>query len=137
MSKKKHLEILDRYAKGEIEQPKKELAEAYKDYKKLVSELNDAEVDEEERLREVSFLEYEVGEIEEAGLTVGEDEELDTQYKLSLVHIYPQYFCETQPVCAADFIPCFSAGGWCCREYCKWNPCVRCAWGGCHDCRCV
>ena len=81
MSKKKHLEILDSYAKGEIEQPKKELAEAYKDYKKLVSELNDADVDEEERLREVSFLEYEVGEIEEAGLTVGEDEELETQYK--------------------------------------------------------
>ena len=74
LSKKKHLEILDSYAKEEIEQPKKELAEAYKDYKKLVSELNDADVDEEERLREVSFLEYEVGEIEEAGLTVGEDE---------------------------------------------------------------
>ena len=71
LSKKKHLEILDSYAKEEIEQPKKELAEAYKDYKKLVSELNDADVDEEERLREVSFLEYEVGEIEEAGLTVG------------------------------------------------------------------
>ena len=81
LSKKKHLEILDSYAKEEIEQPKKELAEAYKDYKKLVSELNDADVDEEERLREVSFLEYEVGEIEEAGLTVGEDEELETQYK--------------------------------------------------------
>ena len=46
-----------------------------------MSELNDADVDEEERLREVSFLEYEVGEIEEAGLTVGEDEELETQYK--------------------------------------------------------
>ena len=81
LSKKKHLEILDSYAKEEIEQPKKELAEAYKDYKKLVSELNDADVDEEERLREVSFLEYEVGEIEEAGLTVGEDEVLETQYK--------------------------------------------------------
>ena len=66
LSKKKHLEILDSYAKEEIEQPKKELAEAYKDYKKLVSELNDADVDEEERLREVSFLEY---------------EELETQYK--------------------------------------------------------
>ena len=76
LSKKKHLEILDSYAKEEIEQPKKELAEAYKDYKKLVSELNDADVDEEERLREVSFLEYEVGEIEEAGLTVGALREL-------------------------------------------------------------
>ena len=31
--------------------------------------------------------------------------------------------------------PALVQGGWCCREYCKWNPCVRCAWGGCHDCR--
>ena len=81
LSKKKHLEILDSYAKEEIEQPKKELADAYKEYKRLVAELNEADVDEEERLREVSFLEYEVGEIEEAGLTIGEDEELETQYK--------------------------------------------------------
>ena len=81
LSKKKHLEILDSYAKEEIERPKKELADAYKEYKRLVAELNEADVDEEERLREVSFLEYEVGEIEEAGLTIGEDEELETQYK--------------------------------------------------------
>ena len=81
LSKKKHLEILDSYAKEEIERPKKELADTYKEYKRLVAELNEADVDEEERLREVSFLEYEVGEIEEAGLTIGEDEELETQYK--------------------------------------------------------
>ena len=42
LSKKKHLEILDSYAKEEIERPKKELADAYNEYKRLVAELNEA-----------------------------------------------------------------------------------------------
>ncbi len=66
LSKKKHLEILDDYAKEEIFAPKEKLREAYKNYRALLEELKEADVDEEERLREISFLEYEIKEIEEA-----------------------------------------------------------------------
>ena len=81
LSKKKHLEILDDYANEKLSVPKKEMAEAYRSYRGLLEELNQADVDEEERLREISFLEYEINEIEEAALKEGEDEELEADFK--------------------------------------------------------
>ena len=81
LSKKKHLEILDDYAKEEIFDPKEKLREAYKNYRALLEELKAADVDEEERLREISFLEYEIKEIEEADLKEGEDEVLEADYR--------------------------------------------------------
>ena len=81
LSKKKHLEILDDYAREELEGPKILLEQAYREYRKLEAELRDADVDEEERLRETSFLEYEIREIEEASLQEGEDEELEADFR--------------------------------------------------------
>ena len=81
LSKKKHLEILDDYAREGLEDLKTELARAWKEYRELEQELKEADVDEGERLREVSLLEYEIGEIEEAALCEGEDEELEADYK--------------------------------------------------------
>ena len=81
LSKKKHLEILDDYAKEEISDWKEKLKEAYKNYRALSEELKEADVDEEERLREISFLEYEIKEIEEADLKEGEDEALEADYR--------------------------------------------------------
>lgn len=81
LSKKKHLEILDDYANEKLSVPKKEMAEAYRAYRNLLEELKQADVDEEERLREISFLEYEINEIEEAALKEGEDEELEADFK--------------------------------------------------------
>lgn len=81
LSKKKHLEILDDYAREGLEDLKPELARAWKEYRELEQELKEADVDEGERLREVALLEYEIGEIEEASLRDGEDEELEADYK--------------------------------------------------------
>lgn len=81
LSKKKHLEILDDYAKEELQEPKAVLEKSYREYRRLEAELRDADVDEEERLRELSFLEYEIKEIEEASLRVGEDEELESDFR--------------------------------------------------------
>ena len=55
--------------------------QAYKNYRALLEELKEADVDEEERLREISFLEYEIKEIEEADLKEGEDEVLEADYR--------------------------------------------------------
>ncbi len=81
LSAKKHLEILDDYAKEKIEDKKEKLAAAYREYKRLSEELSHADVDANERMREVSFLEYEIREIEDAGIRAGEDEELEAEYK--------------------------------------------------------
>lgn len=81
LSKKKHLEILDDYAREALDGPKEKMQQAYRSYRKLEEELHDADVDEEERLREISFLEYEINEIEQAALQEGEDEELETDFR--------------------------------------------------------
>ena len=81
LSKKKHLEILDDYAKEELQPIKDEIKAAYYKYRKLQDELKHADVNEEERLREISFLEYEIKEITEAALQEGEDEQLEEDYR--------------------------------------------------------
>ncbi|MBE5897329.1 MAG: DNA repair protein RecN [Lachnospiraceae bacterium] len=79
--KKKHLELIDDYAKVEIGQLKSELKSAYKEYVEKKQELDSANMDESSRLREISFLEHEIEEISSASLKVGEDEELEAKYK--------------------------------------------------------
>ncbi len=81
LSKKKHLEILDDYAREELLPYKEKLEESYHAYKKLSGELKGADVNAEERLRELSFLTYEIKEILDADLKEGEDLSLEEAYK--------------------------------------------------------
>ena len=81
LSKKKHLDILDAYAKLSLGQKKEQLAVAFGEYKKLKEEWESSRMDEEERMRELSFLEFEIKEIEEANLRIGEDDELEEDFK--------------------------------------------------------
>lgn len=77
----KQLEILDSYGRAQIFPQKTLVEEAYRQYRKSLEELNSLDIDEEQRNREMAFLEFEVTEIENAALTAGEDEELERQYK--------------------------------------------------------
>ena len=81
LSKKKHLDILDEYAKEELAEKKEKMSLLYQQYKKEKEEWANSKLDVEERNRELSFLEYEVKEIEDAHLTVGEDETLETDFR--------------------------------------------------------
>ena len=81
LQKKKHLEILDEFAKEELEPVKEKLAAVYREWKDLKKTLSEAQMDEESRLREISLLEFETDEIEKAELTEGEDEELERRYR--------------------------------------------------------
>lgn len=81
LSKKKHLDILDEYAKKPLGNKKQTMAALYKEYKSIKEEFENAGMDAEQRNRELSFLTYEVDEIEQAGLVIGEDEELEEQFK--------------------------------------------------------
>lgn len=77
----KHLEIVDAYAGIQAEELKKKTAVLYKEFKQLSDELKSAEMDDELRLREISFLQYELDKIQEASLKIGEDEELQIRYR--------------------------------------------------------
>lgn len=79
--KHKHLEMIDRFAKEEVTIHKEKVQELYHTYQKLKDEYENAEIDEDKRLRELSFLEYEMKEIEEAKLVMDEDISLQAEYK--------------------------------------------------------
>lgn len=81
LHKKKHLEILDAYAKDALGNRIERLSRCYYEYRKLEEEWANASMDSEERSRELSFLQYEVDEIQQASLRVGEDEELEQLYR--------------------------------------------------------
>lgn len=81
LQKKKQLEILDKFAADELKRPKSELKSFYEEYCSLKKELDESSSDSEARARELSFLIFEVNEIEEAALVIGEDESLEEEYK--------------------------------------------------------
>ena len=77
----KQLAILDAYGKEKILPTKEKVSQAYREYSKCKTELNSMNMDEEQRNRELAFLEFEIKEIEKAALLLGEDEELERQYR--------------------------------------------------------
>lgn len=81
LDKNKHLEIVDRFAWQQIGPIKEKLEKAYSEYIAVKKELKEKNISEEERNRQLSFLEYEVNEIENARLGEKEDEELEAHYK--------------------------------------------------------
>lgn len=81
LHKKKHLEMLDEYAKNEIGPLKERMQTAYKTYAAKQQEWKEANQLDGDREREISFLEYEIKEITEANLEIGEDARFENQYR--------------------------------------------------------
>ncbi len=82
--KKNHLEILDSFAKQDVQILKKQIGERYQIYKQQKEELNEAQLDEKQRIKELGFLEYEIQEIEQANLKPEEDLVLEEEYRRML-----------------------------------------------------
>ncbi|MCR4757227.1 MAG: DNA repair protein RecN [Butyrivibrio sp.] len=80
LHKKKHMEILDDYCMNELKTPLQELSLRYEEMRSLEKELEDMSMDESSRLREQELLEFEVNEINDANVVLGEDEELESRY---------------------------------------------------------
>jgi DNA repair protein RecN (Recombination protein N) len=79
--KKNHLNILDTYAKDSVNDIKAQVANAYAVYRKYKEELEHANLDEKERNKEMSFLEFEINEIQSANLKENEDDILEDAYR--------------------------------------------------------
>jgi len=80
-SKKNHLDVLDNYGSDIISKLKEEVATLYKEYISCKKTYEEADLDESSRKKEISFLDFEIKEIEEGNLKVGEDEELEEGYR--------------------------------------------------------
>ncbi len=77
----RQLEILDAYGKEEIDPLRARVREAFRQWKELRDSLKEYELDEDARMREISFLEFEIREIDDAQLRDGEDETLEQAYR--------------------------------------------------------
>lgn len=78
--KKNHLSILDAFAK-QANMLKEDVKEAYREYRRNQKELAGADTNEAERLKEIAFLEFEISEIRDAGLSESEADEIEEHYR--------------------------------------------------------
>lgn len=81
LAKRNHMKYLDAYAKKDLEEKLVTLADCYREYMKYRKLLEESALDAEQQSRELSFLQYEMDEIDEAGLKPGEDEQLEADYR--------------------------------------------------------
>lgn len=77
----RQLEILDAYGKEQIQPVKEKVEKAFGIYRECVRARKALDMDEEQRNREMAFLEFEVQEIDQAHPAPGEDEELEKLYR--------------------------------------------------------
>lgn len=84
LKKKKHMEILDGYAGGKLSILLEQYRQLYAEYGKKKKELEESMLDEESRLREAELAGFEIEEIQNAKIVIGEDEELEKDYRRML-----------------------------------------------------
>ena len=81
LDSKTHIEYLDAFSGEEIKELKTNYFVAYSKYKEIKKELKQNYGDEKERQRKLDLLKYQLNEIEEANLKLGEEERLDEKRK--------------------------------------------------------
>ena len=79
--RKNHLKILDDFAKDSLALLKEQNYQYYQEWMRLRKELAESELDETARKKEMDFLSFEITEIAAAKLIVGEDEQLEKQFR--------------------------------------------------------
>lgn len=77
LSVKSHKGFLDKFGSGEIASALEEYKKINKEYHSVQAELESESDDEQEKLRKKDMLAYQINELSEASLTLGEDEELE------------------------------------------------------------
>ena len=77
-----HRILLDRYAAAKLQDLPERCADLYHEYREKERMLQEASLDESQRLKQADLLRYEIREIEQASLQEGEDEELEQQFRI-------------------------------------------------------
>ncbi len=73
----KHIDYIDSY--GDCDSLLSQYREKYKEYKILKKKLNEANTDESERLKEIDLLSFQLEELEQADVQIGEEEKLENE----------------------------------------------------------
>ena len=81
LHQKNHLTILDAFAGEVLSGPAGEVRTLYREYDALDKKLKETDLSETARAKEMDFLAFEVGEIEDAAMKPGEDEALEQTYR--------------------------------------------------------
>ena len=79
-----HIKFLDNFAEMELEGTKQKYIDTYKKYNYLREEISKNFGDDKEKQRELDLLKYQNKEIEEVGLKLSEEEELDIKRRKML-----------------------------------------------------
>lgn len=81
LNKDSHLRLLDSYAFLELNKELRDVASAFKQYKTYYLGMSDFNLNEEERLKKLDYLQFVYHEIEGAELEIGEDDRLEADFK--------------------------------------------------------
>ncbi len=73
----KHIDYIDSY--GNCETLLLQYRDKYKEYKILKKKLNEAKTDESDRLKEIDLLSFQLEELEQADVQIGEEEKLENE----------------------------------------------------------
>ena len=82
LENKLHLNYLDGYIGNIIKSTKKQYLELYDRYCQIKQELKNNYGDDKERQRKIDLLKYQINEIEQANLKIGEEQELEEKRKI-------------------------------------------------------
>ncbi|MDO4284260.1 MAG: DNA repair protein RecN, partial [Eubacteriales bacterium] len=80
LRRERQLGLLDEYAGRRAQEVKSRLKERWRTLREVTAQWEDA-ADESARMREAELLRYEIGELEQADIRDGEDEELEGRYR--------------------------------------------------------
>ena len=81
LNRKKHLVLLDEYAKASLKEAKDKMKELFREYQELKKLRENSGLDQEQKEKELDLLNYEISEIQSAYLKPGEDEELEERFR--------------------------------------------------------
>ena len=82
LDSKKHLSYLDSYSGEDLNLLKNEYKNYYLEYKDILNKLKENYGDEKEKQRKIDLLQYQINEIREADLKIGEEETLEEERNL-------------------------------------------------------
>ena len=77
-----HIKLLDEFAKDELKYLKIKYLDEYEKYKKIKEEISKNYGDDKEKQRKLDLLKYQLNEIKDANLKIGEEEELEEKRKI-------------------------------------------------------
>ena len=81
LKEKNHLSMMDHFLPEEAGKLREQCEELSKRYHKISEKIKEISIDDQQRLREMDFLNHEISEIENANLEIGQEEELEAVYK--------------------------------------------------------